>query len=613
MKPHLTTQTENKQTNNKQMRILIIILISLFIFSCDAQEYEVTFKVDMNQEKVSKNIALRGNVSPLSWEKDYQLIDANGDGIYEATIKFKTSKRNVRFKFSNDKELELYGSDNRILWFKKESFITNYVFNEFNVYNEQKLEKLTYNEAKIKEDIMVLRETLEFIHPNLYKYRDSVQLNQDFKNLETNMLATPTLINAYKEVSKFAANIKCSHTFTNPWNQGPDVKMATFHQADKVPFTFNRIGKRLFLDKNASSNKQLKKGLEILSINDVSTKQIMTRLVNYITSDGNNYEKRLQRLTLSGASKFELFDIFFPLEFPNNGTFQLELKNHTTGEIQKTSVKAMSKTKRTRILKERYVHFDSSFKEGWKFDVLDSKTAKLSIESFAIFSSDFKWKNFLDSSFRTLNNRKIENLIIDIRGNEGGDAQVAEYILERIIKKSITVKLPAQTTAYRKIPENLKKYISTWDKRPYDWANKVKQLPDGNFKLKDAYAETSQTYKPRKGGFRGNIYLLTNAENSSATHIMATYVKKYNLATIVGQETGGNQKGLNGGYMFFHRLPNTRVELDIPVFSIKILEETSTTYDGGIKPDVLVEKNVNDLVNGVDTELNKILEIIENK
>ena len=594
------------------MKTILTILIGLFLFSCNAQEYQVTFKVDMSQERETKNVALRGNVSPLSWKKDYPLVDNNGDGIHETTIKFKTKKRNLRFKFVNGKELELYGSDNRNVWFKDKPISENYVFNEFKVHDMKKRKRLIYTEAQIKEDIAVLKETLKFIHPSLYKYRDSAQLNQDFEDLEKELLLTPTLLNAYKAVSKFAANIKCSHTFTNPWNQGPDVKMAMFHQADKIPFTFNRIENRMFIDKNASDNDQLTKGLEILSINGVTTEKIMTRLVNYITSDGNNYEKRLQRLTISGDSKFEMFDIFFPLEFPNEGLFLIQLKDHTTNQILNTSVKAMSKTKRTRILKERYLDFGSSFKDGWKFKILDDKSAQLKIQSFAIFNSDFKWKDFLDTSFKTLNTKKIKNLIIDIRGNEGGDTEVVKYILERILNKSITINLPGQTTRYRKIPENLKKHISTWDKRPYDWGNKVKQLSNGNYKLKDIYAETSQTYKPKKGGFKGDVYLLTDAENSSATHIMATYVKEYKLATIIGQETGGNQKGLNGGYIFFHRLPNTRIELDIPVFNIKILEETPTTYDGGIIPDVPVVKNVNDLVNRVDTELNKVIEIIKN-
>ena len=79
--------------------------------------------------------------------------------------------------------------------------------------------------------------------------------------------------------------------------------------------TFNRIGKRLFVDKNASENTELKKGLEIISINGLATDEVLSRLAEYITSDGNNYEKKLERLSVTGEEKFAMFDIFYPIEF----------------------------------------------------------------------------------------------------------------------------------------------------------------------------------------------------------------------------------------------------------------------------------------------------------
>jgi len=91
---------------------------------------------------------------------------------------------------------------------------------------------------------------------------------------------------------------------------------------------------------------------------------------------------------------------------------------------------------------------------------------------------------------------------------------------------------------------------------------------------------------------------------------MTMYVKEHQIATIIGQETGGNLKGTNGGYMFFMRLPNSRIEVDIPVFGINVNEDTPATYNGGVKPDIEVHKSVKDLINGVDTELAHTLKYI---
>ena len=47
------------------------------------------------------------------------------------------------------------------------------------------------------------------------------------------------------------------------------------------------------------------------------------------------------------------------------------------------------------------------------------------------------------------------------------------------------------------------------------------------------------------------MVVLVNAANSSATFQFAKLVKDNQLGTLVGQPTGGNQRGINGGAFFF--------------------------------------------------------------
>ena len=232
------------------------LLCSILLWSCNAQDYTITFKVDLDNE-TTNNVGIKGNLAPLSNAKVYPLSDTDGDGIYEATIVFNTSKKNLKFKFVNGKNEELQGSDDRILWFKQEPLTVNYTFNEFNYYNAEQILSLSYSPEQIKEDVATLGAALSLIHPDIYRYLDSISFKDQLAGLETRINKNPNITNVYKEVSKFLAAIKCSHTFTNPWNQGPDVERALFYQPDKIPFTFQRIGRRLFLDKNGSENPDL--------------------------------------------------------------------------------------------------------------------------------------------------------------------------------------------------------------------------------------------------------------------------------------------------------------------------------------------------------------------
>ncbi|MEL7002212.1 MAG: hypothetical protein AAFN93_05685, partial [Bacteroidota bacterium] len=66
--------------------------------------------------------------------------------------------------------------------------------------------------------------------------------------------------------------------------------------------------------------------------------------------------------------------------------------------------------------------------------------------------------------------------------------------------------------------------------------------------------------------------------------------------------------GINGGSILFLTLPNSKIEIDLPIigsFSIK------SQPDIGITPDVQVEQSLENLYDDVDTELVTALELIQ--
>jgi hypothetical protein len=80
------------------------------------------------------------------------------------------------------------------------------------------------------------------------------------------------------------------------------------------------------------------------------------------------------------------------------------------------------------------------------------------------------------------------------------------------------------------------------------------------------------------------------------------------LATIVGQETGGNRQGINGGNYFFLTLPNSKIETDIPVYFFASLKPAT---DESVIPNYRVKPNARDIAAGIDTELNYILKSVK--
>jgi C-terminal processing protease CtpA/Prc len=94
--------------------------------------------------------------------------------------------------------------------------------------------------------------------------------------------------------------------------------------------------------------------------------------------------------------------------------------------------------------------------------------------------------------------------------------------------------------------------------------------------------------------------VLVGATNSSATFEFAQQVQAMKLGTLIGQPTGGNQRGITGGAFFFLRLPNSGIELDLPLIGQYPKGEHA---DAGLKPDVLVTPKIADIEKGRDAEL----------
>lgn len=607
------TSTKTKSSQSKLNMAVITTYFFTILLSVQlvAQNQTIDFRVDMRALDEVTSVSIKGNLKPIA--ADYNLTDPDGDGIFEAKISFNTTARRVKFKFSSNGKEELVGSDYRVIWFANNQETKTYHFNEFDYFNDNEIAGLTFEAQQIKEDISVMKNIIQHLHPAIYAFQDSLAFQNSIKQLEAEMLAQPDLINAYKAVSKFAAKIKCSHTFTNPWNQGGNIVKAMFYRPDKLPMTLKRLDQRLFVDKNASATPSIRSGLEILSINGVSTDAVLTALAQYVSADGNNYEKKLNRLSLSGSEKFSLFDIYYPLVFGSTERFDLQFRDHQTSTVFDETVTATSKTNRTKILIERFGKLETSLRDGWSFGITDNKVGVLKIKSFAVQRKEFDWKGYIDQAFAQLNQEEIANLIIDIRDNEGGQGEVGEYILENVVQEPFAAPAMQSSVRYLSIPDEYKKHISTWAKFPYDFTEKVTEGQadaEGNYQLKQKFSVAGKTYKPKKNGFKGKVYLIIDSSNSSATHLMASYAKQMTGITLIGQETGGNQLGTNGGFMFFLRLPNTRIEIDIPVIHMVVPSGSGAPKDGGVIPDIPVEKNWQDIVLGNDTELEQTLRLI---
>ncbi len=457
---------------------------------------------------------------------------------------------------------------------------------------------------ELQKDFEVLKNVLKNYHPGLYRYQDSASIENHFTVLQNELNQNLSTTEFYLILSRFTAKLKCGHTFCSYYNQNKNIQDSIFNLRDKVPFTFYLFEKQMLIDKNLSDSK-MNEGSEVISINNIPVSSIIDSLLPYIKGDGSNDGKRLSDLELSGLGKFEAFDIYFPLLFPpNNSSYELEIKDIGNNVSQMVKVKCVSRAERFDMMEQKYGKQPATYDDLWNFKIINENTAYLQLGTFVTNKLTIDWKKFLAKAFDEVKSKNISNLIIDIRGNEGGDDEVNLVLANYLASKPIAFPEFKQLLTYEKVSDELRPYLKTWDKGFYDRTGKVIDLNNGFYTWKKE--RQSKVISKKKKAYAGNIYLLVNAANSSATFFLATGLQQNKIATIIGTETGGNRKGTNGGNLFFLRLPNSKIEIDVPLIGYYPLVEQP---DEGLTPDIVVLATLEDIKNKKDVVLEKALEI----
>lgn len=463
---------------------------------------------------------------------------------------------------------------------------------------------------QMKADLAVLKTTWEIIHPGLYRYNTKEQIDGYFKELDalTNVPMEQRIF--FILISQLNIKLLCGHSFVSYYNNKSLIKQNLYSNVF-LPILFRVIDRKFIVTHNLTDDENIKPGDEILSINGFHSKTITDSLLTVSKADGRNgLNKKLDNISFHPreiyTDRYSLFDIYFPLFFKkelNESNYSIEIQPNS-GKRRTLVLKGVTKEARQVKFIAKYGDVPKNEK-SWYLKPLDNKTVVFRLGDFTTFNWKFDFNNYLDSVFTDINSNGYQNLIVDIRENEGGADEARDAVLSYLTPQSLGCASPYRRLyRYNSIPDSLKKNLDTWDDR---FKN---PKPDSLFvKTAEGFYEPRSIDKceeilPKQNRFKGNIFLITDVTNSSATFIMADVFKNNKLGTIVGEVTGGSQQGINGGELFFFYLPNSKIEMDLPL----IYQAPKTIRpDQGIRPDFEVVTKPHDIATSSDPQIDFIL------
>ena len=458
--------------------------------------------------------------------------------------------------------------------------------------------------ADLRADAALLRQAYEALHPGLYRYRTKAEIDAAFGRLEREYDRDRTLGDAYLALARFTAYVQCGHTYPNFFNQGDRVRTALLERA-RLPFEFRWLDGRMVVTR--SYVPEPRAGTEVLTIDGRPVARILADLMPYARADGGNDAKRVSDLEVQGRGRYEAFDVYFPLVHPRDESqpLQLEVRLSPGEPVRKLQVAAMA-------AQDRRVVEGTPRGEAnpWTYRELEPGVGLLTMPTWAMYNSKFGWEAYLDQLFADLVARGTGDLIIDLRGNEGGDS-VGDRILAHLLERDSRAEPVERRTRYRSVPAALRPHLDTWDPGFFDWGEAAVDAGNGFYRLTkyDDGDVGGAVIKAKAPRFNGRVWVLVGAVNSSATFEFASAVRRERVGTLVGQPTGGNQRGITGGAFFFLRLPRTGLEADLPLIGQFPVTQRPVP-DAGIEPDVYVQPRVGDIAAGRDAELAAVMERI---
>ncbi len=445
------------------------------------------------------------------------------------------------------------------------------------------------------DDKAIIRRAYSLLHPGLLRYNSPSQIEARFNRFDREWDASDSLVGRYLALTELLAGIRCGHSYANFYNQKKPVVDALFSGRNRLPFRFRWIGTQMVVVDGA-----MQAGTVIEAIDGRPVADILRALMPLARADGSNDGKRRQLLSVTGADDYETFDIYYPLLFPVGDSFQVRART-PSGEMLQLRLPPIDLQARQQA--RGALATPARDAPQWTVDH-QGKTALLTMDGWAVYNSTWDWKGWLDTLFADMDRRGTNRLILDIRRNEGGLDCGAE-IIARLIDQPLAINAYARRVRYRRVPDDLLPYCDTWDPSFKDWGGDALPYNSRFYSLKGD-SDGPTVINPKGPRFRGRVIVLTSAENSSATFQFGQQVQQNRLGTLVGEPTGGNQRGINGGAFFFLRLPQSGLEADLPLIGYF---PNGPRPDAGVMPDIRAMTTARDIALGKDVALDAALKL----
>jgi C-terminal processing protease CtpA/Prc len=449
-------------------------------------------------------------------------------------------------------------------------------------------------------DFEILQKVMVEMHPGLDIYTTQKQFAALVEQSRVQAGDTIKLREFFMRCARITDLVRCGHTYASV----PIACQMKLQYATKmfpVPLMF--IDQKAYVNHHRAS---IPCGAEVLSINGVAMDEIVHVLMPLVTGDGYVNTFRYQFLG-------EMFSISYATAFGETKEFQVQYRT-LQGEITTVEVTGVSLDRLEQLMES--VALGGRKNEAYRMSRPREDTVLMAIDTFdnGQGSPSFRtYRKLITKAFSMMyQTATITNLILDLRQNDGGYTRSEMFLYSFLANKPFKEMSSGQTNrnsiAFRELLSRnyqSRSAIKYFDRR----LEREMVAEDGvTWELQDEWIIQGV---PAEHRFKGKVYVLTGGRTHSAAAAICTRLKEHGNAVFIGEETGGVEGVFTAGTTLYYELPNTGVEVAVPILKYNNLTKMPEDAGRGIVPTHKVSIRPEDLVSGEDRVLDFTLELIE--
>jgi hypothetical protein len=450
-----------------------------------------------------------------------------------------------------------------------------------------------FSTDELLEDFDLLTLALEQAHGRLNRFFPFNEYKKEVDNIKRQLETPKTELEFYNLICPIFSSIKCGHTRIS---LSENTIKSLDNQKIFIPVQLKFINGKAFV-LNSINEEKLEKGVEVLSINNRKMDEIISGIFAKIISDGGIVSAKYKKLD-------ERFHEFYYYYIEQADKYTIQYTSNKKGHPETSTLDAITNIDWRNNFNIYYNQSD----ELLKLTIPDnSDIAVLTIRKFVsqeINSIYGSLTNFLDSAFLEIKNREIKHLIIDLRGNGGGDIahELYAYVVDKPVKYCKKINTP--NTRYSFL-EYTDKGVFFNAIHPDLW--KKSRNSEGLYELPGS---DNMLVYPNNLVFRDSIYILTDGNTFSAASSFSAILDDLDRATFFGEETGGCIYGSNAYDYINLTLLNTQIKVTIPIRNGLNNISEKNNLNRGVIPDFEIHNTIFDILNNKDSEMEFVFDHI---